>query len=404
MLQGIQKTALAANAPGAGGNVPKAKSPALAGAGQASEKYAAYAEESGWLSEYREKNRAIALARPVRKSKYSSISKLEDLLQKPSAKIRMPKISGAEVAAIRIDEALKKNPEKIAAALSREELPKDQFGAFVNANFDSGFVLELGAECAGKKIGVDLHLEDGSCAKGIYLVAEGVEVEIVEKISGSGTALYGETAHIGDGGRLSLARLHLADAKMIDYQQCIAGKDAALVNSNAWLAGGLVRADACIVLDGKGGRAEDYSILLCGGASQFDLNYSSIHRAEGTFSHNIFNSVLRDESRCVYDGIIRIEPGGSKANALLETHSMILGEKASSNQIPQLEIKTDDVKATHSATVSKIDDDELFYMQSKGITLEDAKKMAVAGFLEGVVLRLSQGARDKIMNAIEVNI
>lgn len=388
----MQKTAIARKTAIAGRDLLNAKSrPGPAGA-------------MDWLSQYHEKNRAIAQARPVRKSKYMSISRLEGMLQKPSAKIRMPKIVGADVAAIPIEQALKKIPEKIAAALSREEGPKDQFGAFVNANFDSGFVLELGKECNGKKIEVELSLSDGSCAKGIYLVAGGIEVEVVEKISGSGTILYSETAHIGDGARLSIARLHHAHAKIIDYQQCIVGKDAMLVNSNTWLGGELVRADACIILDGNGSRAEDYSILLSAGKEQFDLNYSSVHKAPGSFSHNIFNSVLQDESRCVYDGIIRIEPSGSKTNALLETHSMILGGKASSNQIPQLEIKTDDVKATHCATVSKIDDDELFYMQAKGIPIEEARKMAVIGFLEGVVLRLPQNARERIMREIEVKV
>lgn len=356
-----------------------------------------------WLAQYREKNLRIFNARPVKKSKYSSIPRLESLLAKPGggAKNLVPKISGAPATVLGFDEALKTMPEKLRQILEKEETCRDQFGAFVNANFSSGFVVVVGKECDGKTIRADLAIPDGACAKGFFIIEKGVKATIVEKISGSGASLYAQTVSIEDGANACVARLHLASGGIIDYQQCIAGNGSALVNSNAWFGGGLVRANADIILDGEGCRAEDFSVLLCEGREQFDLNYSSIHRAAGSFSHNIFNSCLKDGSRCVYDGMIRIEESASKTNALLETHSMILGSQASSNQIPQLEIKTDDVKATHSATVAHIEDDELFYLQAKGIPGKQAKKMVVLSFLETVVLKLPEIAREGIIENIE---
>ncbi len=362
---------------------------------------AARAED--WLAQYRGKNLEIFNARPIKKSKYSSIPRLEALLAKPTAgaKAPMPKITGGPVRVLAFEEALNAMPGQMRQILEKEEPTRDQFGAFVNANFSSGFVAVVGRECDGKTIRAELSLPDGVCAKGFFIFEKGVKAAIVMEISGSGTLLYNETAHVQDGASACIARLHLASGGIIDYQQCIVGKGSELVNSNAWFGGGLVRANADVILDGEGCRAEDFSVLLSEGKEQFDLNYSSIHRGAGSFSHNIFNSCLKGESRCVYDGMIRIEESASKTNALLETHSMILGNNASSNQIPQLEIKTDDVKATHSATVAKIEEDELFYLQAKGIPGEEAKKMVVLSFLESVVLKLPQAAREGIMENIE---
>ncbi len=356
-----------------------------------------------WLSAYRQKNREIFESRPVKKSKYTSITKLEEMLKGAQAKAlqQVPELSGAKVAVMGFAQALEEMPRLLEEIFSREERAKDQFEAFVNANFATGFVVVLGKECEGKTVEAGLKLRQGVCAKGIFIFEKGVNATVFARVFGAEGALYSETVFVQDGASAGLVRMHSAQGKMITYQQCILGKDARFANGNAWLAGELVRANTTNILDGQGSRAEDYSLLLAAGAEQFDINYSSVHRAPDTFSHSIFNSALKDRSRAVYDGMIRIEEGGSRTNALLETHSMILGKEASSNQIPQLEIMTDDVKATHSATVAHIEEDELFYLQAKGIPREEAQRMVVKSFLESIVLKFPAGAQDAVAAEIE---
>ncbi len=357
--------------------------------------------DGDWLEEYREKNRLIFEQKPLKKSKYTSIARLEGLLKAPSKAEVLPKITGGSAMVMRFSEAAEKMPGVLAGILAKEEKAKDQFEAFINANFANGFVAIIGKECDGKTLTVELSLGEASCGKGIIVVEKGVKAGIIEKITGNGNLLYSESLYVMEGGSACYSRIHEARGSVIDYQQCIIEKDSSIVSNNSWFEGGLVRANTCNMLEGKGSRAEDYSLLLASGNSHYDINYSSVHRAPDSSSHSIFNSVLRGESKAVYDGMIRIELGGARANALLETHSMILGDKASSNQIPQLEIKTDDVKATHSATVAHIEEDELFYLQAKGIPGEDARKMVVKSFLESIVFKLPQETGNMIADEIE---
>ncbi|HLC80062.1 MAG TPA: SufD family Fe-S cluster assembly protein [archaeon] len=342
-----------------------------------------------WLEEYRQKNQKIFQQKPVKKSKYTSIAKLEELLITPTKEqIKPKKLPGGIFEIITLNDALanKQIAQKIQKILSLEENAKDQFEAFINANFDSGFVIILKKGSHDARF--EIELPQGSCSKYFIIVEKGTDATILERIKTTGNCLVSETIYLEENSNLTVAKIHEEQGDVITYQQCIAQKDAKLYNCNAWLSGNLVRANTSNILQGIGSEIRECSLLISSAKEHFDLNYSSIHRSEATFSHCVFKSALKDESKMVFDGMIRIEESAQKANALLECHSMILGQNASSNQIPSLEIKTDDVKATHSATVARIDEEELFYVQSRGMKKEEAKKMIVKSFLESVIYLL----------------
>jgi Fe-S cluster assembly scaffold protein SufB len=86
--------------------------------------------------------------------------------------------------------------------------------------------------------------------------------------------------------------------------------------------------------------------------------------------------------------MIRIEKTAKNSRAYLAEHGMILGKDARADAIPGLEIETNDVKATHSASVAQINDEELFYIMSRGLTEDEAKKLIIVGFFEPVVERI----------------
>ena len=83
-------------------------------------------------------------------------------------------------------------------------------------------------------------------------------------------------------------------------------------------------------------------------------------------------------------------PKAQKTNALLQTHSMLLSRNASSNSIPSLEIEADDVKATHSATSFNLDENQMFYLQSRGLDNKESKNVIINGFLKGVIYRFPE--------------
>ncbi len=353
------------------------------------------------LQAYREKNLRIFSEKPVKKSKYTSMAKAEELLKKPLGAMEfLPKIKEtAGVRVLTLENAISGMPGLLDEIVSKEEKGKDQFGGFVNANFNCGFVVIAGKNAGIVELGIALPM--GAVAKYFIVVEKGAKVSILEEISSEGDALCSETVYIMEGAEAAIAKVHGESGGVVSYQQCILEKNAGLVNSNMWIGGTLVMANTCNILNGEGASAKEYSLLAAKGSQHFDLGYTTVHRAAGTESHCAFRSALKDSSRMVFDGMIRIEEGAKQTNALLECHSMILGEKASSNQIPGLEIKTDDVRATHSATVARLDEEELFYLQSRGLTHEGAKKMVVKSFLESVVYMMPESLRGRLEHGLE---
>lgn len=360
-------------------------------------------EKTKWLKEFRERNSKVFLEKPLKKSKYTNIPELDSFLEgtkKSEAEIKL--FGGGKL--FSLEEALEKFPREIENILKKEQKPKDQYEGFINSNFGQGFVVVIGKKDNNKTIKIEIGLKDKSVTKYFIIVKQGVKVNLIERLKSNGKVFCGRTVFIKEGSEVGHVKLNDLGKVSFLYEQLIVEKDASIENTDFWFKGKIVRGNKADVLNGEGARVKDYNILLSKNKEHFDLNFVSVHRAADSFSHCIFKAVLRDESKNVFDGMIIIEENASGTNALLECHSMILGDKASSNQIPGLEIKTDDVKVTHSATITRVDENELFYLGSKGISIEEAKKMAVEGFLESVVFKVSEELREPLMNEIEKNL
>ena len=347
-----------------------------------------------------ESNAKIVDAKPLKKSKYTSIIKLEKILadatQKNTGKI---KVTGKDVKVISFEESIEKNQKKIKQILLAEEQPKDQFEAKINSEFSSGNVIIIGPKSEGK-ITIEYEPPTNSICKNIYIIESKNHLTITQKIKGKKGFCFNETIFLEEESKTSIMKINENTGEGITNQQIILQSNSEAENINTWFEGTYVRAKTSSVLEGNGASIRDYVLLIGKEKEHFDLNYISVHRGEGCYSHAIFKAALMDNSKNVFDGMIKINPTGTKTNALLECHSMILGENASSNQIPGLEIKTDDVKATHSATVARINDDELFYLEARGISKEQAKKMIITGFLENIVFKINENQREELQKNI----
>ena len=112
--------------------------------------------------------------------------------------------------------------------------------------------------------------------------------------------------------------------------------------------------------------------------------------------------MLKDSSRSVFKGMIRIGKDAKNANAYLAGHAILLSPNAKSDAIPGLEILTNDVKATHAASVAQIDADQIFYMMTRGLSEDEAKKFIVLGFLEPAISRIrSEELQDTMRDLVE---
>ncbi|HWY79010.1 MAG TPA: SufD family Fe-S cluster assembly protein [Candidatus Sulfotelmatobacter sp.] len=150
-----------------------------------------------------------------------------------------------------------------------------------------------------------------------------------------------------------------------------------------------------ITLAGKGASVKFLGLLIGNNNQGLKLKITVVHQAENTKSEVIIKSALYETAHVFIDGLIKIESGAKGTNAWLAAHLLLLSDKAKGIAIPNLEILENDIKAGHAATVGRINELELFYLMSRGISEEKAKNLIVDGFFESIITQFPQEFQEK---------
>ncbi|MEO9364950.1 MULTISPECIES: SufB/SufD family protein [Candidatus Nitrosocaldus] len=165
-------------------------------------------------------------------------------------------------------------------------------------------------------------------------------------------------------------------------------------NSYLGLFGGtLSRCKVDNMLEGFGASAEHFNIIFGDGTQAFDLTANMMHLEASTRGRVLSKAIVKDTSRSLFKGMINIGKDAKGSESYLAGHAIILNKGARADSIPALEIETNEVKATHSASVAQIDEEQIFYMMSRGMSRDEAKRAIVFGFIEPLLKRLSMDAR-----------
>ena len=126
------------------------------------------------------------------------------------------------------------------------------------------------------------------------------------------------------------------------------------------------------------------------------------HAAPNTTSDLAFRGVLQGRSSAVWRGNIIVDPGAQQTDAFQESRNLLLSKRAHADAIPGLEIQANDVRCTHAAAIAQIDPEQLFYLRSRGLREEVAKRLVIEGFLPALVERFEEGPmRDALGGALE---
>ena len=154
-------------------------------------------------------------------------------------------------------------------------------------------------------------------------------------------------------------------------------------------------------LVGKGATGRMSGFYFADHDQHLDHDTQQNHLAENTTSDLLFKGALQDESRSVWQGMIYVAPGAMKTDGYQANRNLILSPKARADSIPGLEILADDVRCSHGATVGKIDTEQVFYLLSRGIPIQDAKRLIVEGFFDPIMQRIPfEGVRQRFQLAI----
>jgi Fe-S cluster assembly protein SufD len=164
---------------------------------------------------------------------------------------------------------------------------------------------------------------------------------------------------------------------------------SAIFSSHSFALGGkLVRNDAIATLAGDGAECTLNGLYLADGDRLVD-NHTTIDHAEPHCpSHEIYKGIIGGKARAVFNGKIIVRPDAQKTDAKQTNRALLLSDDATINTKPQLEIFADDVKCTHGAAIGQLDEDALFYLRARGLTLQEARDMLIHAFAGDILDRV----------------
>lgn len=155
-------------------------------------------------------------------------------------------------------------------------------------------------------------------------------------------------------------------------------------------------------LAGRGSSGRMSGFYFTDGKQHLDYDSQQNHLAPNTTSDLLFKGALIDSSRVVWQGMIYVAPGAMKTDGYQANRNLVLSKEARADSIPGLEILADDVRCTHGATVGKIDQDMVFYLESRGIPTKDAERLIVEGFFDPIMQRIPfEGVRERFQSSIK---
>jgi Fe-S cluster assembly protein SufB/Fe-S cluster assembly protein SufD len=311
-----------------------------------------------------------------------------------------------------ISDAIKNNFELVKKSLEASNSKDDKFTALNNAAFNSGVFIHIPRNLIVDK---PIHLllclsEDGhsTISRNIVFADESSKATIVQelyspKIETQQAYLELMNTTLAANAQLDITTLQMMDQHAVTFstRRTDLAQDAK-VNWYSGLFGSMLsRYKIEYFLNGTGASSNDSEVIFGNNEQSFDIQTNVNHESPSTEGRVVEKSILRNKSKSLFKGMIRIKENAVKSNSFLSGRSILLDKDAKSDAIPGLEIFTNDVKATHSASVAQIDEEQIFYLQTRCLSHEEAERTIIEGFLEPLSRKMSFQVRAWIAYLIE---
>jgi len=306
--------------------------------------------------------------------------------------------------------------------LAEDSLALETVGVAVPAATGYFEALNLAAFTAGVVVEVPagVRLEEPvrvvvPALRGTYLprilvrVGRGSEVTILEEHLGGGQ----ESLMVSVTEILAEAAAHVTHVVFQRWNAGVRGhltsrsriqRDAKVTLVIISMGGELSKMNLGAVLEEPGAQSEIGGVVLGRNRQHMDHHTLHDHRAGNTWSNIDFKVALTGRARSAYTGLIRIEKEAPGAEAYQENRNLLLSGGCRADTIPELEILTDDVQCTHGATVAPMDDEQVFYLETRGIPPKEARRLIVQGFLEAALSRLPGELRHEMESVVSAGL
>ncbi len=311
-----------------------------------------------------------------------------------------------------LDDALEDYSKLIQKTLEGSNSKEDKYTALNNAAFNSGIFIYIPQNMIIDK---PIHLitclsldRTSTISRNIIVAEKNTQASIVQELYAPKTSkqqAYLELLNtsIGENTKLNFTTMQIMDQSTVNFStRSTSLAQDAKINWYIGLFGAMLsRYRINYHLNGTGASVNDAEVIFGNNDQSFDLNTIVNHNAQSTEGKVVEKSILKDTSKSLFKGMIRINEQAAHSNSFLSGRSILLSKGAKSDSIPGLEIFTNDVRATHSASVAQLDDEQVFYLGTHCLSYSEAERIIVEGFLEPLSRTMSFQVRAWIANIIE---
>lgn len=311
--------------------------------------------------------------------------------------------------------AVKDHPELIQKYFmtSAVEPHKDRFTAWHAAFWTGGSVLYIPR---GVEVDKPLHsligLSQANAADlshTLVIVEDGASATLLEETASAtddnpGLHVGAVELLLGKGSRLRYVQLQNWNQKTnhFAHQMGRVSSDGALQWTVGGLGGRLSHIHQDVMLDGRGAHGEVNGITFATDRQLASYYTQQSHNAPNTTSDLLYKQVLRDRARVIWRGMIKVEAEAQQTDGYQRSDALMLSETCRNDSIPGLEIEADDVRCTHGATAGRVDEEQVFYCMSRGLSRYEAMHMIVDGFFQLVYDRIPvEVVRETLSQAVE---
>jgi FeS assembly protein SufD len=250
----------------------------------------------------------------------------------------------------------------------------------------------------------------------LLITEAGSRVTLVSELLSMGCDACPDTYHsgvtelyVGAGAQVRFISAQDLGRQVYDLrtQTALLERDSRLEWLTVILGGRVSRSTQHTVLRQPGAEAVVTGLYVPDGKQHIAFDTLQDHVAGACTSDLLYQGALLGRSRSVYEGTIRAWPGAQKTNAYQSNRNLLLSKRARADSLPKLEIQANDLRCTHGATVSQVDEDQVFYLMSRGIPRADAVRLIVEGFFQPSLDRLPEsleGLRERLTAAIAMKL
>jgi Fe-S cluster assembly protein SufD len=223
-----------------------------------------------------------------------------------------------------------------------------------------------------------------------------------EKAGETQFACGGHDLYAGHGAQVTYVAMQDWSRETLSFQfnATVARRDARVLALNLHAGARQARHESFSQLQAPGAHSEMLALTVAHGAQEFDQRTLQIHQAPNTSSNLLYKNALLDQAKTIFSGLIVVEPDAQKTDAYQSNRNLMLSDEAEANSLPGLEIQANDVRCTHGATSARIDREQEFYLESRGIRAAQAQELLVFGFFEEVLGKIENAQLHDILTEI----